>query len=112
MSDLRDLSSWGYLPLFALLFWATWLTRGAFLLWGERVQLPPGLQKWLRYAPAAALGALVAPELLLVGGHVAFKPELIAAGAVLVVAALWRNPWAPFAIGMGVVVALKALFGG
>jgi branched-subunit amino acid transport protein len=38
-----------------------------FLL-GSRVQLPGRLQHALRYAPAAALAAIVVPDLVLTGG--------------------------------------------
>ena len=79
MAEAHGVWGWGYLPIFLLLFWATWLTRGSFLLFGEKVRLPQSVQMWLRYAPAAALGALVAPDLFLAGGEVAFKPELVAA---------------------------------
>ncbi len=43
----------------------TLLTRGAFLLLGERVTLGPNVQRALRYAPAAVLIAIVVPDLLL-----------------------------------------------
>lgn len=112
MAEANSVGGWGYLPIFLLLFWATFLTRGAFLLFGEKVRLPQTVQMWLRYAPAAALGALVAPDLFLAKGGVAFKPELIAAVVVMVTAAFWRNPWAPFALGMLTLVALQNAFAG
>ena len=112
MAEAHGVWGWGYLPIFLLLFWATWLTRGSFLLFGEKVRLPQSVQMWLRYAPAAALGALVAPDLFLAGGEVAFKPELVAAVVVMVSAAFWRNPWAPFALGMLTLVALQNAFPG
>lgn len=49
---------------FALLSATTFLTRGSFIMAGEKGRLPPALQRALRYAPAAALAALVAPDLL------------------------------------------------
>jgi branched-subunit amino acid transport protein len=42
----------------------TALTRALFLIGGERMVLPPRLQRVLRYAPAAALAAVVVPDLL------------------------------------------------
>jgi branched-subunit amino acid transport protein len=42
----------------------TALTRALFLIGGERMVLPPRIQRVLRYAPAAALAAVVVPDLL------------------------------------------------
>jgi branched-subunit amino acid transport protein len=42
----------------------TTITRAFFLIGGERMALPPRLQRMLRYAPAAALAAVVVPELI------------------------------------------------
>jgi branched-subunit amino acid transport protein len=42
----------------------TALTRAFFLLGGERAVLPERVQRALRYAPAAALVAVVAPDVL------------------------------------------------
>lgn len=42
----------------------TALTRAFFLLGGERAVLPGRVQRALRYAPAAALVAVVVPEVL------------------------------------------------
>ncbi|HEV3105088.1 MAG TPA: AzlD domain-containing protein [Trinickia sp.] len=42
----------------------TALTRALFLLGGERAVLPERVQRALRYAPAAALIAVVLPEVL------------------------------------------------
>jgi branched-subunit amino acid transport protein len=42
----------------------TGLTRGFFLLLGARVEIPEGVQRALRYAPAGALVAIVMPEML------------------------------------------------
>jgi branched-subunit amino acid transport protein len=50
-----------------LLTVATILTRCSFFLLGDSVKLPPKVQHALRYAPAAALAAIVIPDLVLVG---------------------------------------------
>jgi branched-subunit amino acid transport protein len=47
---------------------ATIFTRCLMFLLGSRVQLPGRLQHALRYAPAAALAAIVVPDLVLTGG--------------------------------------------
>jgi branched-subunit amino acid transport protein len=41
----------------------TFLTRGFFLMMGQRVELPESFQPALRYAPAAALIAIIVPEM-------------------------------------------------
>jgi branched-subunit amino acid transport protein len=42
----------------------TAVTRALFLIGGERMVLPPRIQRVLRYAPAAALAGVVVPDLL------------------------------------------------
>ncbi|NEX60675.1 AzlD domain-containing protein [Noviherbaspirillum galbum] len=64
-----------------LLLAATVITRCSFFLLGHRVKMPPRVQHALRYAPAAALAAIVAPDLLLSNGHLAvtvMNPKLMA----------------------------------
>ncbi len=96
--------------IFVLLGLATTLPRASFIVLGNRFSLPPTLQRALRYAPAAALAAIVVPDVLTVGGHIApLNPKLAAAGAAILVAARWRNPWLPFIAGMAVLLGLKAL---
>ncbi len=93
---------------FGLLSATTFLTRGSFIMAGEKGRLPAWLQRALRYAPAAALAALVAPDLLLVqNGVQPFNPKLVAGLAVAVVALRTRKPWLPFVLGMGVLIGLR-----
>jgi len=104
-----DLTIWGTFVLIGL---ATTLPRASFIVLGSRVALPSLLQRALRYAPAAALAAIVVPDVLLVGGQLApINPKLAAAGAALGAALLSRNPWLPFLAGMGVLLALRLGFG-
>ncbi|MGV3655724.1 MAG: AzlD domain-containing protein [Noviherbaspirillum sp.] len=51
-----------------LLALATLITRSGLFLFGASVRLPPAVQHALRYAPAAALAAIVAPDLVLDAG--------------------------------------------
>ena len=93
---------------FALMAMTTVGTRGSFILLGEKGRLPPALQRALRYAPAAALSALVMPDLLLDGSAVSLLNPKLAAGLVVIGVALrWRNPWLPFILGMGVLLVLR-----
>ena len=93
---------------FALMGMTTVGTRGSFILLGEKGRLPPALQRALRYAPAAALSALVMPDLLLDGGEFTpLNPKFAAGLVVLAVALRWRNPWLPFILGMGVLLIMR-----
>ncbi len=92
----------------------TVVTRSAFLVLGERFKLPDRVQHGLRYAPACALVALIAPEIALANGSLALSlenPKLVAglaAGALM----LWtRSMIAAMAVGMLAFTALRLLAG-
>lgn len=98
--------------IFILLSLTTLLPRGSFIVLGNRVTLPGALQRALRYAPAAALAAIVVPDVLLVGGELApLNPKLAAASAAIAATLLWRNPWLPFIAGMAALHAARWLVG-
>ena len=100
-----DATIWG---IFILIGLATTLPRASFIVLGNRVTLPSVVQRALRYAPAAALAAIVVTDVLLVSGELApLNPKLAAAGAAIGAALLSRNPWLPFIAGMGVLLGLK-----
>jgi len=46
----------------------TVITRTSFFMLPDRFQLPPRIQRALRYAPACALVAIIVPDLLLARG--------------------------------------------
>jgi len=95
---------------FILIGLATTLPRASFIVLGNRFALPPALQRALRYAPAAALAAIVVPDILLVNDAIdVLNPKLAAAIAAVAAAILWRNPWLPFIAGMAVLLALRSL---
>ncbi len=100
-----QLLSGGWLWLaFLLIALATHVPRGSFIVAGSRVRLPDAVQRALRYAPAAALAALVAPDMLLVDGDIdPFNLKCLAGLAAFVVAFRWKSPWLPFLVGMGIV---------
>lgn len=104
-----DATIWG---VFILIGLATTLPRASFIVLGSRVTLPSVVQRALRYAPAAALAAIVVPDVLLVSGELApLNPKLAAAGAAIGAALLSRNPWLPFIAGMGVLLGLRVGLG-
>lgn len=98
---------------FLLIGLATTLPRASFIVLGNRVKLPSVLQRALRYAPAAALAAIVAPDVLLVGGELQpINSKLAGAAAAVIAVSLSRNPWLPFIAGMGVLLGLRFGLGG
>ncbi|KAF0163846.1 MAG: hypothetical protein FD157_2809 [Rhodocyclaceae bacterium] len=98
---------------FVLIGLATTLPRASFIVLGGRVRLPSVVQRALRYAPAAALAAIVVPDVLVVGGDfVPLNPKLAGVIAAVAAALLSRNPWLPFIAGMAVLLGMRALSGG
>ncbi|MCK6388052.1 MAG: AzlD domain-containing protein [Zoogloea sp.] len=93
---------------FILIGLATLLPRSSFIVLGQRASLPEAVQKALRYAPAAALAAIVVPDVVLVNGAPdVFNPKLGAAIAAVLAVSLSRNPWLPFIAGMAVLWGLR-----
>lgn len=94
--------------IFILIALATTLPRASFIVMGNRVALPPVVQRALRYAPAAALAAIIVPDVLMMGAELhPFNPKLAAAVAAVAATLLWRNPWLPFIAGMGLLLCLR-----
>ncbi len=90
--------------VFLLLGLTTVLMRSSFIVLGEKVILPLSLKRALRYAPAAALAAIISPDIFLVQGHLQLvNPKILAAVCVGIVATYSRNPWFPFLIGIGIL---------
>ncbi len=94
---------------FGLIGLVSLLPRASFIVLGEGVALPSAVQRALRYAPAAALAALIVPEIVTVTGEVdPINPKVAAAIAVVVTVLLVRNPLLPFVVGMAVLLAIHA----
>lgn len=88
----------------------TIVTRSAFLIIGQRFALPPRWQHALRFAPACALTALIAPELLSVQDIASLSltnPRLIAGAVAAAVMAITRSTIATIAIAMSVFELLS-----
>ncbi|WP_034295464.1 AzlD domain-containing protein [Herbaspirillum sp. RV1423] len=74
-----------------LLTLSTLITRSGFFLFGHAVKLPPKLRHALGYAPAAAMAAIIMPDLVTSGSAVDINwanPKLLAGigGAVFFLA--------------------------
>lgn len=57
------MTTWQIWLAIAGLALVTLITRAFFLLFGERVEIPLPMQRAIRYAPAAALVAIMVPEI-------------------------------------------------
>jgi branched-subunit amino acid transport protein len=89
----------------------TYFTRVAMIAIMGR-EVPPLLQRWLRYIPAAVLAALVAPAALAPNGHIEINFSI---GAILVgaiVAWCTRNVFLTILAGMATywILRLSGLF--
>ena len=101
---------WTLWPILIAIGLATTLPRASFIVLGNRVALPSVVQRALRYAPAAALAAIIAPDIFIAQGVVQIlTPKLGAALGVIAIVSVWKNPWAPFIVGMGLLYSLRAL---
>lgn len=107
---MNELDTWITIILLTV---ATILTRSSFFLLGNAVKFPPAVQHALRYAPAAALAAIVAPDLMLSGGTVTFSlanPKLLAGvGAALFFVATGRL-LGTLVVGMALFTLIRLLF--
>ncbi|HEY8101368.1 MAG TPA: AzlD domain-containing protein [Burkholderiaceae bacterium] len=91
---------------------ATIITRSSFFLLGDRVKLPPRIQHALRYAPAAALAAIVAPDLLTSSGVLALtwtNPKLLAGIGAAMFFLATRHLLGTIVAGMGLYTILRLI---
>ena len=83
---------------------ATAATRSSFWLIGHHITIPKRVQEMLRFAPACALAAIIAPDLLLgTGGQWEFGPhnlKLVAGAASTGYYLLRRNMLETIIFGM------------
>jgi branched-subunit amino acid transport protein len=94
------------------MFFVTLSTRSSFFVLPQRFKLPPRFERALRYAPACALTAIIAPSVLTKApsNHINLdltNPRLwgVIAGAAFF---LWkRNMMAMMAVGLAVFTAVR-----
>lgn len=85
-------------------------TRAVFILPGSRLRLPATAERVLRYAPAAALMAIVVPDLALTQGALSISfenPRLVAGLVAFGLAAATRSVLATIAGGMAVLLLIR-----
>jgi branched-subunit amino acid transport protein len=107
-------SDWHTLVTIVGLALVTVLTRAFFVLSERELMLPGWVQRGLRYAPLAALAAVVAPEIVMSQGHLidTWQDSRLFAAAAATLYFVWRRGiLGTILIGMAVLVPLKLLFG-
>jgi branched-subunit amino acid transport protein len=90
------------------------LTRSFFFLRAASLSMPVWVEKGLRYAPLAALAAVVAPDVLLTQGQWSghwHDSRLIAAFVAMSYAVWRRDMLGTIVVGMAVFLPLKLVLG-
>jgi branched-subunit amino acid transport protein len=106
---MSDWEIWATIIALAL---ATAATRSSFWLIGHRIAIPRRVHEMLRYAPACALAAIIAPDLLLEHGQVQLQLsnlKLLAGIAAIVFFLITRNMLQTIVFGMLSFTALRLL---
>ena len=91
-------------------------TRSLFMFWGDRVRMPEIILRSIRYAPLAAIVAILAPELLMPGGATQISqfnwalPQIWAGLAAFVTFTWLRTMLPTLIIGMLVYSVLRYWF--
>lgn len=105
---MTDLEIWATI---AVLVVATAATRSSFWLVGHHITIPRRVQEILRYAPACALAAIIAPDLMLGSqGQLQLavsNPKLLAGVAAVLFYLVRRNMLQTIAFGMLVFTVLR-----
>lgn len=97
----------------ALMFVATVVTRSSFFMLGDAVKLPGWARHALRYAPAAALAATIAPDLLMMpdaSGNLVvtlMNPKLIAGAGAAAFFIIKRHMLGTIMVGMALFTILR-----
>lgn len=106
------MSDWEIWLTIGVLAVATAATRSSFWLVGHHITIPKRVQDMLRYAPACALAAIIAPDLLINDGQLQLEPgnlKLIA-GVLAIAFYVWRrNMLQTIVFGMAFFTALRLL---
>ena len=109
-----DSESYVY-AVIALLVLCSLITRVGFFLVGDHLPLRENVRRALRYAPAAALTAIIVPGILPLtpdGTMTIAVDQLLAAVACIVVCLRTRNAMLVIAVGMLVFWGLRLFFAG
>jgi branched-subunit amino acid transport protein len=108
------MADWEIWVTIATLVVATAVTRSSFWLIGHHITIPPRVQQMLRFAPACALAAIIAPDMLM-GSHNQVmlsigNPKLLAGIASIGYYLLRKNMLETIVFGMLAFTALRIWF--
>ncbi|MFT5644411.1 MAG: branched-subunit amino acid transport protein [Janthinobacterium sp.] len=106
------MSDWEIWATIGALVLATATTRSSFWLIGHRIKIPRRVHEMLRFAPACALAAIIAPDLLLAEGQIELQLsnlKLLAGIAAIAFFLLSRNMLQTIVFGMLFFTALRLL---
>ena len=106
---MADWEIWAVIGALAV---ATAATRSSFWVVGQHVAIPKRVQEMLRYAPACALAAIVAPDLILADGHAVLdlsNLKLVSGIVATIFYLLRRNMLQTIIFGMAFYTALRLM---
>ena len=106
---MTDGTSYGWL-LVAGAALVAFFTRAIFILPGSRLRLPPTAERILRYAPAAALMAIIVPDVAMIHGAWAvslFNPRFVGGLAAFAIAAATRSVTLTIVGGMAALTLVR-----
>ena len=106
---MADWEIWAVIGALAV---ATAATRSSFWVVGQHVTIPKRVQEMLRYAPACALAAIVAPDLILSDGHAVLdlsNLKLVSGIVATIFYLLRRNMLQTIIFGMAFYTALRLM---
>ena len=105
---MSEMDIWAVIAVLAV---ATAASRSSVWLVGHHITIPKRVQQVLRYAPAGALAAIIAPDLLLDGGsrlHLGLSnPKLLAGLAAVLFYLARRHMLQTIVFGMLVLTVLR-----
>lgn len=107
---MQETSAWMFGLIIAGLGLVTLATRASFYVLPASWQLPPRVERALRYAPACALAAIIVPEVLLQQGQITISlsnDKLMAVIAAGVFFAFKRDMLMMMGVGMVVYTLLR-----
>jgi len=106
--------SWLVWALIAGMAAIAFFTRAVFILPGSHLRLPPTAERVLRYAPAAAIMAIIVPDIALAHGVFSISienPRLVGGLVAFALAASTRSVFATIAGGMLALTLVRQFAG-
>ncbi len=106
------MADWEVWIIIGVLALATAATRSSFWLIGQHITIPKRVQEMLRYAPACALAAIVAPDLIMVNSQPLLdlsNLKLVSGIVATIFYLLRRNMLQTIVFGMAFYTALRLI---